>query len=227
MYKTTIEFCKFTNMSFQATYIKKINLLFLGASLFYTVQVNAQFQSNDTLRTQAIIYNGDTIPLSTLEYVYVNCQLTESQKQARAAYDRLRNAVYVTYPYARKAGVILNDINKKLESISEKSKRKSYIHSREKELKKEFTTPLTKLSIYQGKVLMKLINRETGNNCYEIIKEYQGGLTARLYQTIAFFFSTNLKQPYNPGDKDWVIERIVKEIQRLYGYPEIAKTQNM
>ena len=128
-------------MSFQATYIKKINLLFLGASLFYTVQVNAQFQSNDTLRTQAIIYNGDTIPLSTLEYVYVNCQLTESQKQARAAYDRLRNAVYVTYPYARKAGVILNDINKKLESISEKKqKKKLYPLKRKRTQKRVYNT---------------------------------------------------------------------------------------
>ena len=214
-------------MSFQATYINKIILLFLSVTLLSFLKVSAQFKSNDTLRTQAIIYNGDTIPLTILEYVYVNCQLTESQKQARAAYDRLRNAVYVTYPYARKAGMILNDINQKLQNISDKSKRKNYIHSREKELKKEFTTPLTNLSIYQGKVLMKLINRETGNNCYEIIKEYQGGLTARLYQTVAFFFSTNLKQPYNPGDKDWVIERIVKEIQRLYGYPEISKTQNL
>mgnify|MGYP003348697340 CR=1 FL=1 len=209
----------------RVNYIVKLIGIILFA--FYTDNIKAQSNSNDTLRSQAIVYQGDTIPLTILEYVYVYSQLTAAQKQARAAYDRLRNAVYVTYPYARKAGIILNDINKNLENISEQSKRKSYIHSREKELKKEFTTPLTNLSIYQGKVLMKLINRETGNNCYEIIKEYQGALTARLYQTVAFFFSTNLKQPYNPSDKDWVIERIVKEIQRLYGYPEIAKSQSL
>ena len=209
----------------RVNYIVKLIGIILFA--FCTDNIKAQSNSNDTLRSQAIVYQGDTIPLTILEYVYVYSQLTAAQKQARAAYDRLRNAVYVTYPYARKAGIILNDINKNLENISEQSKRKSYIHSREKELKKEFTTPLTNLSIYQGKVLMKLINRETGNNCYEIIKEYQGALTARLYQTVAFFFSTNLKQPYNPTDKDWAIERIVKEIQRLYGYPEIAKTQSL
>ena len=56
-----------------------------------------------------------------------------------------------------------------------------------KELKAEFADPLTNLSVYQGKILMKLINRQTGNNCYEIIKEYKGGVNARFYQTVAFF----------------------------------------
>ena len=73
---------------------------------------------------------------------------------------------------------------------------------------------------------MKLINRETGNSCYEIIKEYKGGLTAGIYQTVAFFFDTSLKQPYDPQNDDRTIEKIVNEIQRLYGYPEIAKFRN-
>ena len=84
-------------------------------------------------------------------------------------------------------------------------------------MRNEFTSPLTNLSIYQGKVLMKLINRETGNNCYEIIREYKGGLTAGLYQTIAFFFSTSLKQPYDKNGEDYEIEKIVQEVERLYG----------
>jgi hypothetical protein len=81
--------------------------------------------------------------------------------------------------------------------------------------------------VFQGKVLMKLINRETGNNCYEIIKEYQGGLTARFYQTVAFFFNSNLKQPYDAQHDDLVIERLVKEVQRMYGYTDIQKTQTL
>ncbi len=201
-----------------------LRIIFVSSFIFYSNQSIAQGYSNDTLKLQAIIYNGDTIPLSVLSNVYVYAQLTVAQKKQIEKYNRLRNAVYVTYPYARKAGLILNDINQKLENISEQNTRKKYINSREKELKKEFTTPLTNLSIYQGKILMKLINRETGNNCYDIIKEYQGGLTARVCQTVAFFFTTNLKQPYDPKEEDLVIERIVQEVQRLYGYPEIAKS---
>src|SRR5690606_32014840 len=117
-----------------------------------------------------------------------------AQRRAAARYNRLRNAVYVTYPYARRAGAVMNDMNEKMANITAKHKRKEYIRSREKELKTEFTDPITNLSVYQGKVLMKLINRETGNNCYEIIREYKGSVTARFYQTVAFFFNSNLKQ---------------------------------
>jgi hypothetical protein len=70
---------------------------------------------------------------------------------------------------------------------------------------------------------MKLINRETGNNCYDIIKEYKGGLTARLYQTVAFFFNSSLKQPYDARSEDATIEKLVQEVQRMYGYTEIRK----
>jgi hypothetical protein len=113
--------------------------------------------------------------------------------------------------------MVINEINARLMSISQQEKRKDYIKSREKELKKEFTDPLTNLSVYQGKVLMKLINRQTGNNCYELIKEYKGNFSARFWQTIAFFFNSSLKQPYDAKGEDQVIESIVKEVEEMYG----------
>jgi hypothetical protein len=125
----------------------------------------------------------------------------------------LRNAVYVTYPYARIAGITINDINTHTAALSSKKERKKYIKSREKELKKQFGDPLENLSVYQGKILMKLINRQTGNNCYDIVKEYRGGIPARFYQTVAFFFGSSMKQDWDITDKvDRQIENIVKEI---------------
>ncbi len=203
------------------------NILLFAGFYIMALSASAQSMSNDTLQKQAIVYNGDTLSLTTLSNYFAYTQLTDAQKDARAKYNRLRNAVYVTYPYARKAGMVMNDINQKLSFIQEKKARKKYINSREKELKKEFATPLTNLSVYQGKVLMKLINRETGNNCYEIIKEYQGGLTARFYQTVAFFFNSNLKQPYDARNDDRVIEKFVLEVQKLYGYTDIAKNPTL
>ncbi len=173
---------------------------------------------NDTILTAAVVYNGDTIEAKTLETVGIYGYISLAKMSASAKWTRLRNAVYVTYPYARRAGAVMNSINKQLANVTDKSARKDYIKSREKELKKEFTDPLTNLSVYQGKILMKLINRETGNNCYEIIKEYKGGLTARFYQTVAFFFNSNLKQPYDKNGDDAEIEKIVVEVQRMYGY---------
>lgn len=178
----------------------------------------AQAASKDTMITGAVVYEGDTIPARTLYPVYVYAHLSEASMSAAAKWTRLRNAVYVCYPYAKRAGTVLNDINKKLTSITGGSERKDYIKSREKDLKREFTDPLTNLSVYQGRVLMKLINRETGNNCYDIIKDYKGGITARFWQTIAFFFNSSLKQPYEPMGEDAEMEKIVLEVCRMYGY---------
>jgi len=172
---------------------------------------------NDTIPVPAMVKDGEYIPSGTLEWTWVQVPYPKHLLERRKAWTRLRNAIYVTYPYARRAGAIMNDINAHIANMPE-SEKKKYIHSREKELKQEFTKPLSDLSIYQGKVLMKLINRETGNNCYEIIKEYKGGFTARFYQTVAFFFSTSLKQPYEKSGEDAEMEKIVQEVERMYGY---------
>lgn len=188
-----------------------VMLLAAGRQCLY-----AQQSVNDTITSYAVIYLGDTIEAKTLADFPVYGRYNQSQLNARAKWTRLRNAIYVTFPYAKRAGKVMNDVNAHLVMIPNKEDRKKYIKSREKELKKEFTDPLTNLSIYQGKVLMKLINRETGNNCYEIIKEYKGGFTARFYQTVAFFFSTNLKQTYNRQGDDAEMEKIVLEVERMY-----------
>ena len=179
----------------------------------------AQTGSLDTVRVYAIISaNGDTIPYGVLPPVFVYAKLTAQQKAYWAEWTRLRNAVYVTYPYAMAASKIMNEINVKLEHVTSKKERRQIIHSREKELKKEFTDKLTQLSVYQGKVLMKLINRQTGNNCYEIIDEYKGFMTAAFWQGVAFVFGSSLKQGYDPLGKDRDIETIVRDVQRMYGF---------
>jgi hypothetical protein len=179
-------------------------------------QAANRFGKNDTIYSMIVVYDGDTIPAQTFAVVDVTRAMTRSQRKRYEAMTRLRNAVYVTYPYARKAGIILNDMNRQLARIPSEEKKKGYIKSREKELKKEFTDPMENLSVYQGKVLMKLINRQTGNNCYDIIKEYRGGFTARFWQTVAFFFGSSLKQPYDAQGDDREIETIVQEVERMY-----------
>ena len=195
--------------------------LLLVALSFTSSELTAQTGPLDTVRVYAMIdTNGDTIPYSVLPPVSVFTQLTREQKKYWAEWTRLRNAVYVTYPYAKKAGYIINDVNMQLTRIKDERARKKYLSSREKELKKEFTEPLTSLSVYQGKVLMKLINRETSNNCYTIIKEYRGGFSARFWQTIAWVFGSSLKQDYDPKGEDAEMEAIVQEVARMYGHAE-------
>jgi hypothetical protein len=186
----------------------------------WKTQASAQsIGAYDTVRVYAFITpEGDTVPMSYLPNVEVYTRLTGKWKKYWADWTRLRNAVYVTYPYAKAASRIMNDINARLVNVSDRAMRRQIIHMREKELKKEFTDKLTQLSIYQGKVLMKLIYRETGNNCYEIIDDYKGFINAAFWQTIAILFGSNLKQKYDPKGNDADMEKIVIDVERMYGY---------
>ncbi|MEO6820228.1 MAG: DUF4294 domain-containing protein [Ginsengibacter sp.] len=178
-------------------------------------QAVSKYGVNDTIISGAVVYNGDTIEAKILPGVY----FWKPGDPRKAEWTRLRNAIYVTYPYAKRAGYVFNDIQRHISTSNDKKFIHTYINSREKELKKEFTDPLTNLSVYQGKVLMKLINRETGGtNCYDILKELKGGFTARFWQTVAFLFGSDLKQPYEAAGKDAEMETIVREVQRMYGY---------
>ena len=181
-------------------------------------QLFAQTSQYDTVRVEAYITpEGDTIPQSWLPTVMVSAVQTNALKNYWKNWTRLRNAVYVTYPYARSASKVIQSVNAELANVQDEKIRKQIIKSREKELKREFADKVTNLSVYQGKVLMKLINRETGNNCYQLIKEYKGGLNAGLWQTVAFVFGSSLKQPYSPNGDDQEIEKLVLEVQKVYG----------
>lgn len=174
----------------------------------------------DTIVVRAVMYNGELVPFRELEDVWVSNLSPRKLEKAKREYYRLRNAVYVTYPYAIQAGKVITEINLELADKNTRKSRKEVINSREEDLRAKFTEPLTKLSVYQGKVLMKILNRQTGNNCYDIIKEYKGGFNARVYQTVAFFFGSSLKQDWdlasNSTDRD--INNIIKEIHfKWYG----------
>lgn len=195
------------------------HIIFCFFLLAVGVTTKAQQVTLDTLRVSAYITpEGDTVGQSWLLPVEVLGRMNAAQRQAHAEWTRLRNAVYVTFPYAKAASRIMNEINAQLVHVKDKKQRRALIRSREKELKRDFTDKLTKLSVYQGKVLMKLINRETGNNCYEIIDEYKGFVAAAFWQTIAVVFGSNLKQSYDPATKDAEMEKIVRDVERMYGY---------
>lgn len=179
-----------------------------------------EYGKNDTVFIKAMVIEGELVGGKDLQEIFIWGGNPKDAARYWAEWTRLRNAVYVTYPYARQAGVVMADVLKHLENVKGKSERKKYIKSREKELRAAFTDKVVDLSVYQGKVLMKLINRQTGDDCYEIIKEMKGGFTARFYQTLMFFVGSDLKQEWNPEENkiDRQIEGIVQEIDRMYGY---------
>ena len=199
----------------------KRSVFFLGVVFlagFTPANLNAQ-SVLDTIRVEAFITpQGDTIPQSWLPTVEVSAKQTNQWRNYWRDWTRLRNAVYITYPYAKSASKVISEVNAQLVNVKDESIRKQIIKAREKELKRDFADKITKLSVYQGKVLMKLINRETGNNCYSLIQEFKGNFNAGFWQAVAFVFGSSLKQPYEPQGDDREIEKIVLEVQKMYGY---------
>ncbi len=176
-----------------------------------------EYGPNDTIVVYAtVLDDGTLVPTSSLPMVTVIGKMPHWMAKQQRKASRLRNAVYVTYPYATEAGRIINYINRRTIGMTE-SQRKDFIKKEEQHLKAAFGDNITNLSVYQGKVLMKLINRQTGDNVFDILKEYKGGANARFWQTVAFFFGSSLKQPYDPKGEDAEMEGYVREVQMLYG----------
>lgn len=174
---------------------------------------------NDSLKISAIWYGTKyddfkMMPYTLEEDIWLSNMSLHQLAKVKAENARLRNAVYATYPFAREAGTLLNDINKLLEKVDNRRARKAIIKSKEKEIKEKFADKVKDLSVYQGEILMKLINRQTGNNCFEILKEYKGSFNTRMYQTAAWVYGGNLKADYDiKNDKrDRQIEIFVREI---------------
>ncbi|SEW41634.1 DUF4294 domain-containing protein [Chitinophaga arvensicola] len=190
--------------------------LILGISLCHNRAMGQEARGADVIPLHAIVVGQDTIPVITLAIFDVVAKMPKALKKEHERWSRLRNAVYVTYPFARSAARVLKDVNTQMAGMSKKE-RKAYLASKEKELKAQFGDKLENLSVYQGKVLMKLIDRETGQNCFEIIKELKGGFNARVWQTVAFFFGGNLKSDYDKQE-DHDIEVIVQELEMYQQY---------
>jgi hypothetical protein len=142
---------------------------------------------------------------------------------------RLRYNVHKVYPYAITAAFILDKVDKETSVRTKKKDRKAYLKQVEKEMNTRFKDELKNLSVTQGQILVKLINRQTGRDCYSVIKEIKGGINARIYQTAAFFFDNNLKAQYDPYGTDKDIEMIVKEIEakNYYQYQLAQQRKNL
>lgn len=130
-------------------------------------------------------------------------------RRSLAKYERLVNAVRVTYPIAQDAKSRLVVMEAELDKITSKKGQKEYVKGVEKQLKAEYTPVLKKMSMYQGVVLLKLIDRQTGDTSYELVKELRGSFSAFFWQGVARLFGANLKTEYNSSD-DAILEGIIQ-----------------
>jgi len=191
--------------------MKKI-LLALVLSLGYITYGFSQ--TSDLIILRAVIIDGDTLPCVDLQEIHIISTFSLlSDEEIRKNKKLIRN-VKRTLPYAKLAREKLLEINNELESVSEK-KRSEIMKQREKEIEKEFSAELKKLSFSQGLVLIKLIDRETGSSSFDLVKDLRGSFRAFFYQTFAKVFGYNLKTKFDPAKSkdDELIERICRSIE--------------
>ena len=163
--------------------------------------------------TKGIIQGNDTILVVELEEVRVYERQDFEYLYQKRRNKRLVRNVKKAYPYARIAGARLKEMDRRLTQIEGEKERKAYINSAEKEIMNQFEKEVKRLTVTQGIILVKLIDRETGRTSYQVIKDLKGGITAFFWQGIARIFGNNLKAEYDPNGNDMLIEDIVRGIE--------------
>lgn len=165
------------------------------------------------IRCRAEIVNGDTIPVFDLHDVDVTTNFIFKTKRQYEKWTSVKKNVKVCYPYAILAAAKLKEYDKALSKISDEKMKKAFLKACEKDLRKEFEDELKALDVDQGKVLMKLIDRESGKTTYQIVKELRGTFQAVMWQALASLFGNSMKTEYDPLHDDYFIERAVKLLE--------------
>ena len=165
--------------------------------------------TNDIYIVRAEIIDGDTIWMADIDEVYIFPEREFINKRERRRYTRLIRNVKAAYPWAKLAGQRLEEVNKVMLTLETEKERREFMKQVEKNLKDEFEEDLKKLTVTQGRILIKLVDRETGSTSYTLVKELRGSFSAFFWQALARLFGSNLKTEYDPLGEDRLIEEII------------------
>ncbi len=177
----------------------------------------AQESDQDTTKgrfvSATIDQNGDTLPRVFLNYSYVWARRSFADKKEERKYNKLEKNLRVVYPYAKKASQLLLKYKSEMDTVTNERVKKKYYKKIEEELWSEYGNELQKMTVSQGRILIKLVDRETDKTSYELVKEMRSGFTAFVFQGMARMFGHNLKSEYNASQEDKYIEEIILAIE--------------
>ena len=158
---------------------------------------------------KGIVLDGKKVPHSVIRAVQIFPRLEFEKKRHARRYGRLIRNLKKVYPYAKLARKRLHEMEMHMMTLESDRKKRKYINRVEKELKEEFEDDLRQMTYSQGRLLIKLIDRETGETTYEWIKELKGSFSAFFWQTIARIFGSNLKTEFDTMGEDRIIDEIL------------------
>jgi hypothetical protein len=182
-------------------------LVLVGSLVAMTLSCSAQLASADSaVIMRKMFMDGDTFYVYSFDEFILKEFNTKEEKKA---YLKLVRNVKKVMPYAKLAAFRLQMMDDNLNQLTSKRAKTKYIKATEDAIKDEFISQLKKLTLSQGKLLIKLIHRETGNTTYEILKKYRGSASTLFYGMWAKMYSANIDTKYDPIE-DFQIEYIIK-----------------
>lgn len=191
---------------------------------FYTITVFMLFvflggyaQVPDSSRMGfGIITGNDTILHRELKEVWVYPRYNFKSQRFQKQFTRLIQRIKKVYPYAKKANELLLKYEPVYSALNSDREKRKLMKKVEDELWIEYKDDLKRMTITDGRILIKLIDRETGRTSYSIIRDFRGGFAAAFWQGIAKLFKNNLKDEYDPYGEDFLIEEIVQMVETGY-----------
>ena len=162
----------------------------------------------------ALITDTDTILIAELDDISISSPRSFKDRAEYRRYLKYRRYAAIVYPYATKAIRIFKETEYVTQNMK-KGKRKRHIKRLQKELKREFKEPLKKLTKTQGKILVKMIEKELNRPFYGLVKNLRGGMTAAYWQQLGKFYGYNLKEGYIPG-KDPILDAVLQDMDISY-----------
>ena len=166
-----------------------------------------------TVKVSKVLVDGDSIQYMEMSNVYVYPALEFSSKRQRGSYMRLVNNVKKTLPIAKEVRQILIETAEYLETLPDKKSKAEHMKRVEQSVFREYKPRMKKLTYSQGKLLIKLINRECNSTSYEAIQAFLGPLRAGFWQAFAWAFGASLKKEYDPEGTDRLTERVVLMVE--------------
>ncbi|MCB0395991.1 MAG: DUF4294 domain-containing protein [Flavobacteriales bacterium] len=188
-------------------------LFVLAGTLQGLAQDTISFKNGEHRVLAGRVVNGDTMLYASLPSVTFSAPRVFKNEKDYLRYKKLLRDVRKAYPYAKIAGEKMRQYAVLLQEVEKDSKKRKLMKQAEQELKDEFEGDIRKLTMTQGRILIKLIDRETGDTSYDIIKDLRGGFSAFCWQSLARLFGSNLKDRYDADGEDKMIEQIVQAIE--------------
>jgi hypothetical protein len=175
----------------------------------FFLSVSAQPEKEKTgIKLPAQVIGKDTLPVYTMEEAVAEEQMDAEELKKQKDWNRLLRDVMRVWPYVQAFSDKLAEIDQKMAELPKNRDKRKFMKEEERKLKDEYQDKLKDLNYRQGKLLVKLIDRQTGRTSYQLIKEYKSGLTAMVWQGFASAFDMSLKEKYDPA-KEPEIEAVI------------------